>query len=189
VIAFPSSDESFALLHAAGWSLGDLLLLTDHGPMWLVTGTNGENVVEARAAKAAEFGYRGVLLEAERALRDESVLVSVADAAGPDAAWVRFYMTADAGLLELHYEPAWASGRWRDGASLPVPEINPDLVVLDLETLRTLIVLSADDQVEPAIVVPVSHGNSGRHTPGTVRHEQLRRTEMGSRLVPMLRNQ
>ena len=68
----------------------------------------GERWAEARAAKAAEVGYRGVLLEAERALRDESVLVSVADASGPDAAWVRFYMTADAGLLELHYEPAWA---------------------------------------------------------------------------------
>ena len=68
----------------------------------------GQRWAEARAAKAAEFGYRGFLLEAEQALRDESVLVSVADAAGPDAAWVRFYLTADAGLLELHYEPAGA---------------------------------------------------------------------------------
>jgi hypothetical protein len=68
----------------------------------------GRRWAEARAAKAAEVGYRGVLLEAERALRDESVLVSVADAAGPGAAWVRFYMTADAGLLELHYEPPGA---------------------------------------------------------------------------------
>src|SRR5262245_66270849 len=68
----------------------------------------GERWAEARAAKAAEVGYRGFLLEAERALRGESVLISVADAAGPDAAWVRFYLTADAGLLELHYEPAGA---------------------------------------------------------------------------------
>jgi hypothetical protein len=68
----------------------------------------GERWAEARAAKAEEFGYRGFLLEAERALRDESVLVSVADAAGPDAAWVRFYLTADAGILELYYEPAAA---------------------------------------------------------------------------------
>jgi hypothetical protein len=66
----------------------------------------GQRWAEARAAKAAEFGYRGFLLEAEHGLRDESVLVSVADAAGPDAACVRFYMTANAGLLELHYEPA-----------------------------------------------------------------------------------
>src|SRR5262245_22810681 len=32
----------------------------------------GERWAEARAAKAEEFGYRGFLLEAERALRDES---------------------------------------------------------------------------------------------------------------------
>jgi hypothetical protein len=69
----------------------------------------GRRWAEARAAKAEEFGYRALLLEAERALRDESVLVSVADAAGPDAAWVRFYMTADAGMLELYYEPAAAA--------------------------------------------------------------------------------
>jgi hypothetical protein len=69
----------------------------------------GQRWAETRAAKAAEDGYRGLLLEAERALRDESVLVSVADAAGPDAAWVRFYLTADAGLLELYYDPAAAA--------------------------------------------------------------------------------
>ena len=68
----------------------------------------GRRWAEARAAKAAEDGYRGFLLEAEQALRDESVLVSVADDAGPGAAWVRFYMTADAGVLELHYEPPGA---------------------------------------------------------------------------------
>jgi hypothetical protein len=48
--AYPSSDESFAMLHAAGWSVGDLLLLTGNGPAWLVTDTNGENSIEARAA-------------------------------------------------------------------------------------------------------------------------------------------
>jgi hypothetical protein len=68
----------------------------------------GERWAEARAAKAEESGYRGLLLDAERALRDESVLVSVADAAGPDAAWVRFYLTSDAGMLELYYDPAAA---------------------------------------------------------------------------------
>ena len=36
------------------------------------------------------------------------MLVSVADAAGPDAVWVRFYLTADAGCLELNYRPAAA---------------------------------------------------------------------------------
>src|SRR5690348_3302354 len=57
----------------------------------------GRRWAEVRAAKAEEDGYRGLLLEAEQALRDESVLVSVADATGPDAVWVRFYLTADAG--------------------------------------------------------------------------------------------
>jgi hypothetical protein len=31
--------------------------------------------------------------------------VSVADATGPDAAWVRFYATPDTESLDLHYEP------------------------------------------------------------------------------------
>ena len=68
----------------------------------------GERWAEARAAKAAHDGYRGFLLDAEEALRMESVLVSVADAAGPDAAWLRFYMTADTGVIELNYHPAEA---------------------------------------------------------------------------------
>jgi hypothetical protein len=52
--AFLSSDESFALLHVAGWSVGDVLFLTADGAVWLVTGTNGENKIEARAATQAE---------------------------------------------------------------------------------------------------------------------------------------
>jgi hypothetical protein len=48
--AYISSDESFALLHAAG----ELHLVADEGPVWLVTGTNGENVVEARATGQGE---------------------------------------------------------------------------------------------------------------------------------------
>jgi hypothetical protein len=48
------------LLHAAGWSVGDLLLLTDNGPGWLVTGTNEENVIEARTATQAEAWYMAV---------------------------------------------------------------------------------------------------------------------------------
>jgi hypothetical protein len=31
------------MLHAAGWSVGDVVLLTGEGPIGLVTGTNGEN--------------------------------------------------------------------------------------------------------------------------------------------------
>jgi hypothetical protein len=55
-----------------------------------------------------EIGYSGFLLEAEQALRGQSVLVSVADAAGPDAARVRFFMTPDTEFFELHYEPPGA---------------------------------------------------------------------------------
>lgn len=68
----------------------------------------GDRRAAARAAKAADVGYRGFLLEAEQALRGQTVLVSVADAAGPDAAWVRFYMDPDTSGMELHYEPPGA---------------------------------------------------------------------------------
>jgi len=50
----PSSDESFTRLHAAGWSVGDMRFLTSSGPVWLVTGANGENVIEARASTQTE---------------------------------------------------------------------------------------------------------------------------------------
>jgi hypothetical protein len=68
----------------------------------------GDLWVEARIGKAAEIGYTGRLLEAEQALRGRSVLVSLADADGPGAAWVRFYMTPDTGCFDLHYEPPGA---------------------------------------------------------------------------------
>jgi hypothetical protein len=40
--ASPAVDESFALLHAAGWSVGDVRVRTAAGARWLVTGTNGD---------------------------------------------------------------------------------------------------------------------------------------------------
>ena len=55
---FATSDESFARLHRAGWSVGDVRVLTPAGPAWLVTGANGENVIEARGATQAEAWYR-----------------------------------------------------------------------------------------------------------------------------------
>ena len=70
--------------------------------------TEGDRWAEARISKAVEIGWSGLLLEAEQALRGTSVLVSVADTAGPDAAWVRFYMTPDTESFELHYEPPGA---------------------------------------------------------------------------------
>jgi hypothetical protein len=41
---FPNLDESFDRLHRAGWSVGDIATGAD----WLVTGTDGENVIDAR---------------------------------------------------------------------------------------------------------------------------------------------
>ena len=70
--------------------------------------TEGDRWVEARISAATEFGYSGFLLEAEHALRGRAVLVSVADAPGPDAAWVRFYMTPDTEAFELRYDPPGA---------------------------------------------------------------------------------
>jgi hypothetical protein len=74
--------------------------------------TEGDRWAEARISKAAEV-YSGFLLEAEQALQGTSVLVSVADAGGPDAAWVRFYMTPDTESFELHYEPPGAEAACR----------------------------------------------------------------------------
>jgi hypothetical protein len=55
---FPTSDESFARLHRAGWSVGDTSVITATGIVRIVSGVNGENVLEARAATQAEAWYR-----------------------------------------------------------------------------------------------------------------------------------
>jgi hypothetical protein len=73
----------------------------------------GDRWAEARIRKATDIGWSGLLLEAEQALRGHSVLVSVADAAGSDAAWVRFYMTPDTSGFELCYQPSGAEAACR----------------------------------------------------------------------------
>jgi hypothetical protein len=55
---YASSDESFARLKRAGWSVGDVRILTARGAYWLVTGVNGENVIEARAPTQIEAWHR-----------------------------------------------------------------------------------------------------------------------------------
>jgi hypothetical protein len=67
VADFPSPDESFALLHGAGRSVGDVRLPTEKGPVWLVTVTNGENRIEARAAGQAGAWHKAA--EQARSLR------------------------------------------------------------------------------------------------------------------------
>jgi hypothetical protein len=44
-----TSDECFARLHAAGWSVGDSCFMTDARVVWQVDGTKGENRLLARA--------------------------------------------------------------------------------------------------------------------------------------------
>ena len=51
---FPSVDESFDRLHRAGWSAGDAAT----GGGWLVCGSNGENLLEARGRTQAEAWWR-----------------------------------------------------------------------------------------------------------------------------------
>jgi hypothetical protein len=48
---FPPSDESFARLQRAGWSVGEARLADG---TWVVTGGNGENRIDARARSQAE---------------------------------------------------------------------------------------------------------------------------------------
>ena len=67
--------------------------------------TEGDRWVEARIAAWTRPGASPIILEAEHALRGRAVLVSVADEPGPDAAWVRFYMTPDTEFFELRYGP------------------------------------------------------------------------------------
>jgi hypothetical protein len=66
----------------------------------------GDRWVQARIAKHTEFGSHELIMQAERNMLGNALLVSVADEAGPNAAWVRFCITRwDAGIMELHYEP------------------------------------------------------------------------------------
>jgi len=54
---YPSVDESFGRLHRAGWSIGEI----GSSGVWLVTGTNGENVIHAQGRSQAEAWYRATL--------------------------------------------------------------------------------------------------------------------------------
>ncbi len=45
---YPSSCDSYARLHQAGWSVGDAALVGASGTLvWIVTGHNGENLIRA----------------------------------------------------------------------------------------------------------------------------------------------
>jgi len=60
-------DHCHDALHSAGWSVGEVRITTASGvPSWLVSGTNGENRIEAREATQSEAWLQAV--EQARAL-------------------------------------------------------------------------------------------------------------------------
>jgi hypothetical protein len=52
--AYPTPDEYFRRLHAAGWSVGE----TGTASGWVLSGMNGENQLAARGSTQAETRYR-----------------------------------------------------------------------------------------------------------------------------------
>jgi hypothetical protein len=50
----PHPDESLARLHRGGWSVGEVDVLSAEGQVWLVSGANGENGIEARGRTQAQ---------------------------------------------------------------------------------------------------------------------------------------
>ncbi len=48
----------FGRLHRAGWSVGDARILTASGPAWWVSGSNGENLVNAHGQTQAEAWHQ-----------------------------------------------------------------------------------------------------------------------------------
>jgi hypothetical protein len=55
---YPSSDELHARLKAAGWSLGYAGTAGPDGPSWQVSGSNGENRIQAQGRTLAEAYWR-----------------------------------------------------------------------------------------------------------------------------------
>ena len=53
--------DSFARLHAARWTVGDVAVHGESGLVWIVTGCNGENRIEARGASQDEPWCNAVL--------------------------------------------------------------------------------------------------------------------------------
>jgi hypothetical protein len=54
VRSYPTVDESFERLHRAGWSVGEVAAAT----AWIVSGRNGENLLESRGSTQAEAWWR-----------------------------------------------------------------------------------------------------------------------------------
>jgi hypothetical protein len=51
---YPTSDESVARLHRAGWSVGELAVIGAAARVWIVSGSCGENQVDAHGRTQGE---------------------------------------------------------------------------------------------------------------------------------------
>jgi hypothetical protein len=58
VPTYPSVDESRDRLHRAGWSVGEAAIGPAHALVWLVSGSNGENLLNVGGASQAEAWWR-----------------------------------------------------------------------------------------------------------------------------------
>ena len=55
------SDEALARLHRAGWSIGDVAFHDGAGRLlWIVSGSNGENLIRAEGATRADAWIHAV---------------------------------------------------------------------------------------------------------------------------------
>jgi hypothetical protein len=57
---FPSSVDALVLLHRSCWMIGNTAFQVGDVLLWLVTGSNGENRIQAEGAPHAEVWYRAV---------------------------------------------------------------------------------------------------------------------------------
>jgi hypothetical protein len=66
----PTHDESYLLLHRAGWSIGDVQFVTlDGRTCWLVSGTHGNHRLESRSESLDEAWHNAVKMAEQMQLR------------------------------------------------------------------------------------------------------------------------
>ena len=58
---YPSVDESLGRLRRAGWSVGDTAFGPEHALVGYVSGSNGENAVNAQGRTRAEAHWRACI--------------------------------------------------------------------------------------------------------------------------------
>jgi hypothetical protein len=58
----PTGEECLKMLHKAGWSIGEVRC----GSRWLVSGTNGKQVLQVEGASQDQAWYEAVKLAEDR---------------------------------------------------------------------------------------------------------------------------